>query len=235
MRESNIKHQKSNFLCIGHRGARGHEPENTVRSVLKAIELGAHGVEVDVHFVDGELIVIHDETLERTTNGYGRIAKKSFAQLRSLDAGKGERIPTLREIFDAVDRRAFINIELKGRDTAAPVQSLIEKYVNARGWHYDHILVSSFDHDELERITNPNIRIGILFSRAPLRFAKLAEKLHAYSIHTPVRSTRRPLVARAHRAGLKVFAYTANSPRSIARLRKIGVDGVFTDFPERVI
>src|SRR5436309_1394238 len=99
------------FLCIGHRGARGHEPENTVRSVRRAMELGANGIEVDVYFVDGELIVIHDDTLDRTTNGHGPVVEQSLDFIRSLDAGKGEKIPTLREIFDAVDRRAFINVE----------------------------------------------------------------------------------------------------------------------------
>jgi glycerophosphoryl diester phosphodiesterase len=223
------------FLCIGHRGARGHEPENTLRSVRRAIELGADGIEIDVRFVDGELIVIHDDTLERTTNGHGRVGKKSFAYLRSLDAGGGEKIPTLREVFDLVDRRALINVELKGRDTAGPVQALIDEYVSARGWSHGDFLVSSFLHRELARITDTRIRIGLLFPRVPLRFAKLAKKLGACSIHTPVRSTRRPFVARAHRHGLKVFVYTANSPRSIRRLRAIGVDGVFTDFPERVV
>lgn len=222
------------FLCIGHRGARGHEPENTVRSVRRALELGAHGIEVDVYFVDGELIVIHDDTLERTTNGRGPVAGKSFAFLRSLDAGHGEKIPTLREIFDAVDRRAFINIELKGPGTAAPVQGIIEEYIRA-GWSCEDFLVSSFDHGELARIAHPKIRLGLLFPRAPLRFVRLAQKLRAYSIHTAARSTRRPFVARAHRHGLKVFVYTANSPRSIKRLHAIGVDGVFTDYPERVV
>src|SRR3954464_9724202 len=101
----------SGLLCIGHRGACGHEPENTLRSVRRALELGAHGIEIDVYFVDGEIIVIHDAKLERTTNGKGYVARKSLAYLRSLDAGKGERIPTLRQVFDTVDRRAFINIE----------------------------------------------------------------------------------------------------------------------------
>src|SRR5712675_1536867 len=98
------------LFCFGHRGARGHEPENTVRSLRKALKLGADGIEVDVYFVDGELVVIHDDTLERTTNGKGRVEKKTFAYLRSLDAGLGEHIPTLREIFRAVDRRAVINV-----------------------------------------------------------------------------------------------------------------------------
>jgi glycerophosphoryl diester phosphodiesterase len=134
------------LFCFGHRGARGHAPENTVCSVRKALELGADGVEVDVHFADGQLVVIHDDTLERTTNGQGRVAKKSFIYLRSLDAGSGERIPMLADIFNAVNRRAVINVELKGPHTAAPVAALIAEYVSRHGWSYDDFLVSSFDH-----------------------------------------------------------------------------------------
>src|SRR5579862_6005632 len=100
----------STLFCFGHRGAAGHEPENTLRSVRKALELGADGIEVDVYFVDGKLVVIHDDTLNRTTNGRGRLAENTFDYLRSLDAGKGERIPTLEEIFDTVNRRAVINV-----------------------------------------------------------------------------------------------------------------------------
>ena len=92
------------MLCFGHRGARGHEPENTLRSVRRALELGADGIEVDVHFTAGELLVIHDETLERTTDGKGRVAAQTFAYLRSLDAGQGERIPTLAEVCELETR-----------------------------------------------------------------------------------------------------------------------------------
>ncbi len=102
-----------NLFCFGHRGARGHEPENTLRSVRQALELGANGIEVDVHPADGRLVVIHDDTLNRTTNGAGLVAEKTFSYLRSLDAGQGERIPTLEEVFDVVNRRAVINVELK--------------------------------------------------------------------------------------------------------------------------
>ncbi len=131
-----MKMTSHKLFCFGHRGARGHEPENTVRSVCRAIALGAEGVEVDVYLADGQLVVIHDDTLERTTNGHGRVMKKSFTDLRSLDAGLGERIPTLAEIFDAVNRRAVINVELKGQHTAAPVTALISEYVNQRGWNF---------------------------------------------------------------------------------------------------
>ena len=114
------------LICFAHRGASGHEPENTLSAVEKAIELGADWIEVDVYAVKGELIIIHDERLERTTNGTGYVRDTSLAYLRSLDAGKGQCIPTLREVLDSVDRRAGINVELKGPNTAGLAVSLIE-------------------------------------------------------------------------------------------------------------
>jgi glycerophosphoryl diester phosphodiesterase len=225
------------LFCFGHRGARGHEPENTVRSVRKALELGADGIEVDVYFVDGQLVVIHDDTLERTTNGRGRVAGKSFAYLRSLDAGSGERIPTLKEIFAAVDRRAVINVELKGPHTAAPVAALIAEHVNQRGWSYDDFLVSSFDHAQICEAKQlcPDIRIGALIMKAPRGLAKFAEMMGAWSLNIDKRHVTPRLVADAHARGLKVFVFTVNRPVEIARMKKLGVDGVFSDFPDRVI
>jgi glycerophosphoryl diester phosphodiesterase len=222
------------MICIGHRGARGHEPENTLRSVRRAIELGADGIEIDVYFVEGELVVFHDTKLERTTNGRGRLTRKSFQYLRALDAGNGEQIPTLGEVFDAVNRRAFINVELKGRRTAEPVAKLIEKYVRERGWSCEEFLVSSFHRRELRALADGPLRLGVLFARSARRFAPLAVKLGAFSIHPGLRWTNQRLVRRAHALGLKVFVYTVNDAKDIARMSALGVDGVFTDFPERV-
>lgn len=225
------------LFCFGHRGARGHEPENTVRSVRRALELGADGIEVDVYFVDGQLVVIHDDTLERTTNGRGRVAGKSFAQLRLLDAGAGERIPTLAEIFAAVNRRAIINVELKGPHTAAPVVALIAEHVNWRGWSFDDFLVSSFDHARLREAKrlSADIRIGALVMKAPRGLAKFAETLGAWSLNIDKRHVTPRLVADAHGRGLKVFVFTVNRLAEIARMKKLGVDGVFSDFPDRVV
>jgi len=225
------------LFCFGHRGARGHAPENTVRSVRKALELGADGVEVDVQFAGGQLVVIHDDTLDRTTNGHGRLVKQSFAYLRSLDAGSGERIPTLAEIFDAVNRRAVINVELKGAHTAAPVSALIAEYVNRHGWSYDDFLVSSFDHARIREAKQwcPGIRIGALIMKTPRGLAKFADALDAWSLHAGRRCVTPKLVADAHRRGLKVFVFTINQPGEIARMKTLGVDGVFSDFPERVV
>ncbi len=222
------------FLCIGHRGAAAHEPENTLRSIRRALELGAHGVEVDVRFIDGELIVFHDDRLERTTNGKGKISGQRFEYLRTLDAGNGECIPTLREVFEAVDRRAFVNVELKGRHTAEPAQDLIREFLDERGWNPEHFLVSSFLRRELRAITDPRIRIGLLLVRPTPLYHVRARRARAWSVHPAVKYTTAKFVADAHRRGLKVIPYTANTPAELARIRATGADGVFTDFPERV-
>jgi glycerophosphoryl diester phosphodiesterase len=225
------------LFCFGHRGARGHEPENTLRSVSKALALGAHGIEVDVYWADRHLIVIHDDTLDRTTDGAGPVAEKTFAQLRSFDAGKGERIPTLAEIFDTVNRRAVINVELKGPATAEPVVRLIKEYVQERCWHYEDFLVSSFDLAQIETAKQllPEIRTGALIYNVPPGLAAFAERAAAWSLHPGKHCVTPELVADAHRRGLKVFVYTINQPAEIAAMAALGVDGVFTDYPDRVV
>jgi glycerophosphoryl diester phosphodiesterase len=223
------------FLTIGHRGAAGHEPENTLRAIRRGIELGAGAVEFDTQLVDGRLVVLHDETLNRTTNGKGLLSKASFEELRALDAGRGERIPTLEEAIEAVNHRAIVQIELKGRGTALPAAETIDRFVRDHGWRYDDFLVSSFHHDELAKLTGRNVRLGILFSNSPARFEPLASSLGAYSLHCKAAYATPVLIDHAHRLGLKVFVFTVNEPEAIARLRQAGVDGIFTDFPERAV
>lgn len=222
--------------CIGHRGAMGHAPENSIASILKALELGAPCVEVDVYVVDSHLMVIHDDRLERTTNGTGYLLERTFEQLRALDAGDGQRIPTLDEVFDAVDRRAGINIELKGPGTAEPVAALIAQY-RRRKWCDDLVLVSSFNHRDLQRIRalDGRIKIGVLFKGLPVDDAAMAERLGAYSIHPSIDCIDRRFVQDAHDRNIRVFAYTANSPEEVQRMHDLGVDGVFTSYPERVL
>jgi glycerophosphoryl diester phosphodiesterase len=221
--------------CFGHRGAAGHEPENTLRSVRRALELGADGVEVDVRLADGRLVVIHDATLQRTTNGRGRVAGKSFDYLRTLDAGQGERIPTLDEVFETVDRRAVLNIELKGKGAAAPVAAMIDAHVK-RGCPEEKILVSAFDHGQLADIKRrrPQTRVGALLDKAPCDLARIAGDLEAWSVNPSLRRVTPAFVERAHQLGLKVIVYTVNEAADLARMEAMGVDGVFSDFPERV-
>ena len=224
------------MLCIAHRGAMGHAPENTLLSMERALELGVPWVELDVYEVEGHLIVIHDKKLERTTNGVGYVMDQTFEYLRSLDAGKGQKIPTLDEVFELVQRRAGINIELKGPDTAGPVATFIERY-RLKGWTDEEILVSSFRHRELKKIKgfDSEVRIGPLIKEIPGGNAAFAEEMEAFSVHVSLKHINRAFVADAHHRGLKVYVYTVNRLDDIERMRSLGVDGVFTNYPERVM
>ncbi|MFH1081045.1 MAG: glycerophosphodiester phosphodiesterase family protein [Pseudomonadota bacterium] len=227
----------SGFICFAHRGASGHEPENTLLAVEKAIAMGAPWIEIDVFAVEGELVVIHDDRLETTTNGAGYVTQQSLAYLRSLDAGKGQRIPLLREVFDLAGGRVGVNVELKGPETAAPVMKLINEYERLPDMDGSRILVSSFNRRELikARSLTPDIPIGVLVRGIPSGDAGFAEELGAVSIHAGLSFVHRAFVDDAHRRGLKVFVYTVNHRDDLKRMRAMGVDGVFTNYPERVI
>jgi len=224
---------KHTLLCIGHRGAVGLEPENTLRSVRGALELGADGIEIDVHCLEGELIVIHDATLNRTTNGSGPLRHRTLAQVRSLDAGKGERIPLLREVLDAVDRRALVNIELKGLRTAAPVRTLLREYIAQRGWTPKDFLISSFRMAELRQLRDSGLPLGILFARSARLFRTLARGMCAWSIHVPLAHVTPRMVSSVHADGRKLFVFTVNDRTDMDRMDKMGVDGIFSDYPDR--
>jgi glycerophosphoryl diester phosphodiesterase len=227
----------SGFICIAHRGASGHEPENTLSAVEKAVAMGAPWIEIDVFAVEGELVVIHDERLETTTNGTGHVMQCSLAYLRSLDAGKGQKIPLLREVFELTKGRVGVNVELKGPETAAPVVKLIDEYEAFLGMYSGQILVSSFNHRELAKVRslNPDIAIGALGFGLPPAYAKFAQDLGAVSVHTSLALVNRAFADDAHRRGLKVFVYTVNHPDDLRRVRTMGVDGVFTNYPEIVL
>lgn len=224
------------LLCIGHRGAMGHAPENTLASIRKALELGAPCMEIDVYFVDGQLVVFHDHRLERTTNGFGYLVDQKFSELRALDAGNGEKIPTLQEVFEAIHYKAGLNIELKGPDTAGPVTEFISK-ARKSGWNDDLILISSFNHRELQRVRrmDPRIKLGAMMVGLPLDDAAFAASLDAYSVHISFEFIDRRFVNDAHDRRLRVFVFTVNHPEDIKKMEELGVDGIFTDYPDRVL
>jgi glycerophosphoryl diester phosphodiesterase len=195
--------------------------------------MGADGIEIDVHWVHGELLVFHDDRLQRTTNGTGLLRRHSIAHLRALNAGKGERIPFLREVLDAVDRRALVNIELKGRHTALPVLAVLREYVAHRGWSPSDFLISSFRRSELRQMPGAGFPIGILFAASPRLFRRIARELGASSIHVPLQRVTPGLIARVHADGRKLLVYTVNDPADIDRMQALGADGIFTDFPDR--
>jgi glycerophosphoryl diester phosphodiesterase len=224
------------LLCIGHRGAMGHAPENTLLSIHKALELGTPCIEMDVYNVDGHLVVFHDSRLERTTNGTGYLMDQQFENLRTLDAGKGERIPTLKEAFEAIQLKAGVNIELKGPGTAGPVVAFIGE-MRKTGWNDDLLLVSSFNHRELSLVRglDPEIKVGAMMVGLPVDDAVFGESLGAYSVHLSLEFIDPGFVKDAHARGFRVFVFTVDHPEDIQKMRELGVDGVFTNYPERVL
>ena len=222
------------MLCFGHRGAMGHAAENTLLSIRTAINFGADWVEIDVHLVDKQLLVIHDDTLDRTTNGVGRLSDYTFAELRELDAGEGECIPTLQEIIDITKGKVGLNIELKGKGAAAAV---IESLSHLDKAHKASIIVSSFMVNELEQIHQGHsaIKIGVLAENNVDSVLSLANRLQAYSIHLNKRMANIKLLERVHNAGFQLYVYTVDSRVDISRMGKMGVDGVFTNYPDRML
>lgn len=225
------------MIKIGHRGAAGYEPENTLISIKKALELKVDIIELDVYCCQsGELVLFHDPTLERTTNGKGYLIRKSYAELQQLDAGKGERIPTLESALKLINRKAKVNIELKGRRTLHPVLHMIEKYVHYYGWQYDDFLISSFKRSKLKKIRKlkSKIPIGALLLYRSLGFLKFSQKIKTYAIHVNYKIVNSKLINDAHKKGIKIFVWTVNDLQEITYFKKLGVDGIFSDYPDRI-
>ena len=222
---------------IGHRGACGHAPENTLLSMRKALELRVHGFEFDVQLSkDGEPVIIHDETLERTTNGTGNVCDYCVKELQEFDAGKGEKIPSLRNVFDMVDKRCRLFIELKAEHSTLPVVELLTHYVKHEGWSYEQFYLCSFDHFQIDaaRKANSDIRTCALMVCVPISLAAMADDAGAGSLNPCIHHISQALVDDAHRRKLKVFTWTVNTPADVAKAKALGVDGIISDFPDRL-
>jgi glycerophosphoryl diester phosphodiesterase len=217
-------------VIIGHRGAAGLQPENTLPSFRQAFACNVNAVELDVYVVDGELVVIHDDTVDRTTNGTGAVMQLGLDQLRRLDAGNGSRVPLLAEVVQELPAGVGINVELKGPGTAAPVAAFLERHSGL------DVLVSSFEHDQLRhfRTLAPAVRVAPLFRRWRVGVWRLAEELEAWSVNLSRRAATAARLEDARRRGLKTLVYTVNDVADAQRLVAMGATGVFTDFPDRI-
>ncbi|OUD37649.1 glycerophosphodiester phosphodiesterase family protein [Flavobacterium sp. FPG59] len=225
------------MLKIGHRGAKGYEPENTLVSFQKALDFHVDGIELDVHLsADGEIIVIHDETIDRTTNGKGFVNGLSLQELKAFLIDGKHEIPTLEEVFDLTNQKCFINIELKSHDTTDKVVTLIEKYVNKRGWKYDHFLVSSFDWIALQQVTSLNDKIGVgVLTETDLELAlAFAKTIQAKSIHPYFHLLTIENTAHIQEKGFQVFPWTINELEDIQKIKTYNVNGIITDFTDRI-
>lgn len=225
------------LLNIGHRGAKGHEPENTLPSFQKALDLNVGGIELDVHVCKtGELIVIHDFTVDRTTNGFGTVAELTLSEIKDLRINDHIEVPTLEEVLELVGKKCLINIELKGRHTAKPVSHLIEKYILEKDYSYDNFIVSSFQREELEMmfLINPKVNLGILSQASVSQALEWANAFSAKAIHPHFSLLTEENVRKTQEQGFKIYTWTINEKEDIERIKTYNVDGIITDFPERI-
>lgn len=222
---------------MGHRGAKAYRAENTLESIQLALDFKVDGIEIDVHAcATGELVVFHDFTLDRMTNGEGELAKYTLDELKALKVNGEFEIPTLEEVLNLIDRNCILNIELKGKQTAGKTCEIIKDYIANKGWEYAHFLVSSFQHHELEAVfhSDENIPLGVLTKASMAEAMEFAETIKAEAIHPNFAIVTRDNVALAHRKGYKVNVWTVNDKETIERMKDYGVDAIISDVPDQV-
>ncbi|MEV6315287.1 glycerophosphodiester phosphodiesterase family protein [Streptomyces sp. NPDC051776] len=216
------------FLTIGHRGVMGVEPENTLRSFVRADREGMDVIELDLHLSkDGALVVMHDAEVDRTTDGSGQVCDFTLAELRELDAGDGERIPVFEEVLDAV--KAPLQAEIK--DVAA-AQALAE--IMHRRDLVDRVEVLSFHDAALAEITRlvPGVRTALVASRYGTDVVDRAVAVGAETLVLNIRRLTLETVERARAAGLHIVGWVVNTQDHLRLVRALGLDGATTDYPE---
>jgi len=239
---------KFSIMVIAHRGFSGAAPENTLAAFQKGIEIGSDMIELDVHLSrDGEIVVIHDETLERTTNGKGMVADQTLQELKRLVAGSsfgpafaGEKIPTLKEVLDLAKGRVLVNIEIKNpTHQRYSITELAEKTLREveKAGMIDKIIFSSFNPASLEWIgkKEPRAQTAFLFHRPwnSLRDIPGSQEYSVLNLRN-IHLTREK-VAELKKAGKRVNVYTVNPEEEIRKFVDWGVDGIITNYPDRLI
>ncbi|MCP8308716.1 MAG: glycerophosphodiester phosphodiesterase [archaeon] len=217
-------------IVIAHRGASAYEPENTLRAIKRALELNANMIEVDVRLSkDNHIIVIHDDSVDRTTNGKGYVKDLMLEELKKLDAGKGERIPTLQEVINTVRNKAILIIEIKVLNIEDSVVKMIEK----EGIEKEAI-ITSFYHPILRRIKelNPMIKTGVIFKCHPVKSAELALNAHANSLFPEHKYILKEMVKEAHKHDLEIYPWTIDDLDRANQLIEMDVDGIVTNKPD---
>ena len=226
-------------IVIGHRGAMGHALENTIESVEKAIDLKVDGIEIDVFkSKSGELIVYHDPSLSRLSNSNAFIEQISLDSIKKIELIGGLSIPTLNEVIDIIPEKIFLNIELKGENTANETNKIIIKYLSKSNLNPSKFIISSFRWDELKKFRNINKDVPIAILVDSLykidNAIKLAKEINAVALNPNNNFITNQIVNKIQSNNIKVYPYTINTPKNIKRMKSMGVDGIITDFPERI-
>lgn len=229
-------------MIFAHRGAAAYAPPNTLPAFELAIAQGAHGVELDVHLsLDGHLVVIHDFSVDATTDGTGLVADLTLDNLKALDAGSrfapafaGTRIPTLDEVFETVGRHSYINVEIKSHSADTDgLEAAVAKCILRHQMH-ERVIVSSFNPLALKRFRHalPTVPIGFLYG---LDSPGLPQDLICEAYHPHADLIDETFIAQAHAAGKLVNAWTVNDPARGRVLRDLAVDGIITDVPDQML
>jgi glycerophosphoryl diester phosphodiesterase len=223
---------------IGHRGGAAGFPENTLAAFKKAVELGADGVEFDVQLTkDGEVVVIHDELIDRTMSGSGLVKDHSLSQLRQLSAGeffspdfKDQKIPTLAEVLEVVQDLEVINIELKNYLPYPELEEKVLKLVDQFEIR-DQVIISSFNHYSLQKVKKlqPEIKTGALLMAKIINPSDYAFKRGFDALHLHFLTADQEIVDKTHFMGMQLNVYTVNFPESVVELLDKGVDMIMTD------
>ncbi|HSC25297.1 MAG TPA: glycerophosphodiester phosphodiesterase [Candidatus Babeliales bacterium] len=225
------------IAIIGHRGASGPVQENTLSSFEYAIQCGVDMIELDVwKCASGELVVFHDAKVDRLTDGHGYVALKTLNELKCLKIRDCEVIPTLIEVFELVNRRVKIYIELKGAHIIEDVLQLIDYYVVHKKWNYDDFLIGSFDHVQLQTVKNVNKSIPVIaiVYGIPISLGASVMSTNADIVCLDSEFINQQFVDDIHARGMLVYVYTINDRDDLARSLSYGVDGIITDNPDYI-
>lgn len=228
---------RESMFIIGHRGACGYEPENTILSFKKALQLGVDMIEFDVRkSLDDKLVVIHDATVNRTTNGTGAVADMTFEQLRKLDADKGQQIPTLQEALDFINRKVRVNIEIKAVDAVSELANVVNNYITKKGWSPADFLISSFHLSALQEFHQlvSTIQLMLIFSKIPNNYLEQVHSIPVQMVAISAASISREIVDQMHHNSIPVIVYTVNDSKEIERMKTLSVDGICSNYPDRV-
>lgn len=225
------------IIIIGHRGASGYAPENTLSSFKKAIECNVDMVEFDVRkCASGELVVFHDAKVDRITDGSGFIALKTLQELKRLTILGTERISLLTEVLDYIDRRVKVYIELKDLNIIHDVLHIINEYVAHKQWDYSDFLIASFDHFQLRdsRVINKEIPVAALIYGMPINCGICVEQANADTVCLDTEFITQQFVDDFHARDMRVYVYTVNDKEQLIRVLGYGIDGIITDFPDDI-
>ena len=228
-----------NTLSIGHRGAKGYVAENTYESISKAIQLGVDGIEIDVFkCASGELVLFHDKDLKELTGESGLIENLTIKELEQFLVLGKYKIPILTDVLTRIEEPLFVNIELKGLNTAQATSKIIADISRSTSWSLEHFIVSSFNWDELElfRSIDKNTSVGVLVSKSmsvneAIEFGK---KIDAQAIHPNYALLNDITVKKIKNNGFKIYTWTVNNVDDINLMKQLKVDGIISDFPDKI-